>query len=154
MFIKQSVFFLVLVMLTGCDLQNLRPDNNSKDLSEFMEVEKRANTAYQKEDWATAEKEYLHLTRQIPAQSEPWFRLGNIYARTNRLDAAVATYREALVRDPNNSKIWHNLGIVQLRQATGTFIQVVDLTEEGDPLNSRGKHVVNSVTELLSSGFE
>ena len=152
MYIKFTAVFLVVVILTGCDLQNLRPTNN--DLSEFIEVEKRANIAYQKEDWATAEKEYLQLTQQVPAQSEPWFRLGNVYARTNRLDAAVSTYKEALKRDPGNSKIWHNLGIVQLRQATSTFIQVVNLTEEDDPLNSRGKQVVNSVTELLSSGFE
>ena len=142
---------LVIFVLSGCELQNIKP---SGDISEIIEVEKRAAVAYQNEDWQAAEREYLYLAKNVPSQPDPWFRLGNIYARTNRLDAAVAAYRNALIRDSKNSKIWHNLGIVQLRLATNTFIEMLQYTNEDDPLYTRATNVINSVGDLMAAGFE
>lgn len=148
----RSCFLLIVISgLAACNIQNLQP---AKDVSNIIEVEKRAHEAYQKEDWKMAEQEYKYLVQNVPSQSEPWFKLGNIYARTGQLDLAIYNYREALVRAPKNSKIWHNLGVVQLRQATNTFTEMLQYTNENDPLNARAKHVVNSVTELMASGFE
>ena len=146
-------FLLLLItlnFLAACNLQNLQP---SADATKIIEVEKRAYEAYQKEDWALAEREYRYLVQQVPGQPDPWFKLGNIYARTGQLDFAISTYREALVRDPKNSKIWHNLGVVQLRQATNTFAEMLQYTNESDPLHGRAQHVVNSVTDLMATGF-
>lgn len=151
MCLKHLLAILFLLILTGCDIQNLQP---GADLSSMVEVQKRANEAYQQEDWKTAEKEYLFLSKNLPNEIEPWFRLGNIYARTGKLDAAVSAYREALVRDTKNSKIWHNLGIVQLRQATNTFVEMLDYTDTSDPLNQRARQVVNAMGELMATGFE
>ena len=146
------VILFTLVALTGCNQLNIiQPDKNLPDL---VATQQRADAAYRNEDWKAAEKDYVYLAKNTPGEVEPWFRLGNIYARTNQLDAAVATYREALVRDPKNSKIWHNLGIVQLRQATNTFIEMLQYTDENDPLNQRAKHVVNAVSDLMATGFE
>jgi Tfp pilus assembly protein PilF len=148
---SRSLFVLItLGFLAACNMQNLQP---APDVTKIMEIEKRAYEAYQKEDWVTAEREYKYLVKEVPNQPDPWFKLGNIYARTGQLDFAISTYREALVRDPKNSKIWHNLGVVQLRQATNTFAEMLQYTKEDDPLNARAKHVVNSVTELMASGF-
>ena len=108
---------ITMIFLSACNMQNLQP---TPDATKIIEVEKRAYEAYQQEDWALAEREYRYLVQQVPGQSDPWFKLGNIYARTGQLDFAIGTYREALKRDPKNSKIWHNLGVVQLRQATNT----------------------------------
>ena len=141
---------LFLLILTGCELQNLQPN---ADLSSLTAVQQRANEAYQNEDWKTAEKEYHYLAKNLPSEIEPWFRLGNIYARTGKLDAAVSAYREALVRDTKNSKIWHNLGIVQLRQATNTFVEMLAYTDPNDPLNQRARHVVNTMGEMMTTGF-
>lgn len=143
-----SIFFLLA--LSACNLQNLQP---SPDITGLIEIQKRAHEAYQNEDWQTAETDYLYLTRNYPAEIEPWFRLGNIYARTNRLDAAVTAYREALVRDQKNSKIWHNLGIVHLRQATNTFIEMLEYTDPEDPLSYRARLAVDAVDELMANRF-
>ena len=152
---KSHILLVLIIALPGCDLQNLKPSGNtSRDLSNIVELNKTAQIAYQNEDWETAEIAYIKLTEKIPAEPEPWFRLGNIYARTERLDAAIFAYRKALFHDSKNSKIWHNLGVVQLRQATNTFTEMLDYTEKNDPLNTRARHVVNAITNLLQSGFE
>ncbi len=148
MCLRHCLSVLFLLIFTGCDIQNLQPN---PDLSSLVEVQKRADAAYQNEDWKTAEKEYLYLAKNLPGEIEPWFRLGNIYARTGQLDAAVSAYREALVRDTKNSKIWHNLGIVQLRQATNTFVEMLDYTNPDDPLNQRAKQIVDTMGDLMAN---
>jgi len=153
---RVTLIFLIITSLSlvGCDLQNIQSDRPSPDLSEIVQLEQEAKKAYRSEDWATAEKAYQRLTVQIPGDVEPWFRLGNVYARTNQLDAAVATYREALIREPKNSKIWHNLGVIQLKQAANTFLEMQQYTEENDPLSLRARHAVNSIANLIDSGFQ
>ncbi len=148
MCLRHCLSILFLLIFTGCDIQNLQPN---PDLTSLVEVQKRADAAYQNEDWKTAEKEYLYLAKNLPSEIEPWFRLGNIYARTGQLDAAVSAYREALVRDTKNSKIWHNLGIVQLRQATNTFVEMLDYTNPDDPLNQRAKQIVDTMGDLMAN---
>ncbi len=153
---RVALAFLIITSLSliGCNLQNIQSDRPSPDLSEIAQLEQEAKKAYRNGDWATAEKAYQRLTVQIPGEVEPWFRLGNVYARTNQLDAAVATYREALIREPKNSKTWHNLGVIQLKQAANTFLEMQQYTEENDPLGLRARHAVNSIANLIGSGFQ
>ena len=151
----KTMLLVLSLILSGCNLQNLKPSGDTaKDISDIAEINRTAQVAYQNEDWKTAEIAYLKLTEKVPAEPEPWFRLGNIYARTERLDAAVAAYRNALARNSESGKIWHNLGIVHLRQATNTFREMLEYTDENDPLNARAKNVINSVTHLMGTGFE
>ena len=139
--------FLVLVLtLSGCNTQNIRA-------SDPVALRDHAAAAYQNDDWETAEQDYLYLTRNATAGAEDWFRLGNIYAHTNRPDDAIAAYREALKQDQGNTNVWYNLGVVQLRQATKTFIDMVNHTDVNDPLNQRARYAVTTVTELLESRF-
>ena len=152
--------FIFLVLLNGCNLQNLKSSpssssgNTAEDLSDIAELNKTAQHAYQTEDWKTAEIAYQKLAKKVPGEPEPWFRLGNIYAKTDRLDAAESAYRNALARDSESGKIWHNLGIVYLRQATNTFAEMLQYTKDDDPLNTRAKNVLNSVSNLMDTGFQ
>jgi len=150
------LIFLILITLNlcGCNLLNIQADKPRPVLSELTDLEKRAREAYINEDWETAEEAYRNLTLQLPGEAEPWFRLGNVYARTNQLNAAVATYREALIREPSNSKVWHNMGVIQLKQAANTFLEMQQFTEENDPLAIRARHAVNSIANLIDSGFQ
>lgn len=152
MCLRFGLIILIFSLLAGCNALNIQPVKS--DLADYTEIQKRANEAYQNEDWQSAEKDYKFLAQNIPGDIESWFRLGNIYARTDKLDAAVAAYREALIRDQDNSKIWHNLGVVQLRQATNTFIEMLEYTDSTDPLNQRAKIVVNTVSNLMATGFD
>jgi Cytochrome c biogenesis factor len=151
MHVKHYILLSLLFTCAGCNQGLLQPAGEYEDLAV---IQTRADAAYQNEDWKAAEADYSNLTKKLPGDAELWFRLGNVYARTGQYDAAVAAYREALVRDTKNSKVWHNLGIIQLRQAANTFIEMVQYTEESDPLNQRARYIINSMTNLMETNFE
>ncbi|MEX2517501.1 MAG: tetratricopeptide repeat protein [Gammaproteobacteria bacterium] len=141
---------LSLLILTGCETTGQpRPATGNA-----MEINQQAEQAYAAGDMATAQKLYQELTRQVPREANPWFRLGNIYARQEQPDFAINAYREALVRDPKNAKAWHNMGVVQLRQATYSFLNLQNNVDNTDPLHGRAELMVEAVTQLLEQDFD
>jgi tetratricopeptide (TPR) repeat protein len=142
---------LLLLALAGCTQTAVKPSKGS--LEEIVALRAQAEAAYRGENWTDAEKAYRALTQRIPAESENWFRLGNVYARLGRHYDAIALYREALVRDPKNSRAWHNLGVTQLRVATNTFEELQQHTDPSDPVAERARRVVDSVIRLLQEEF-
>jgi cytochrome c-type biogenesis protein CcmH/NrfG len=153
---RTNIVFLIIIVLhlAGCNLQNLKSDQPAPSQPNIAELEEKAREAYQNEDWETSEEAYKDLTLQTPYEIEPWFRLGNIYAQTNRLDGAVEAYQEALLIEPENTKVLHNLGVIQLRQAANTFLEMRQHTEENDPLGLRAGHAVNSIVNLINTDFQ
>jgi Flp pilus assembly protein TadD len=115
-----------------------------------MKLRAAATKAYLDEDWRTAEKHFKALTERVPGDGEFWFRLGNIYARTHRPDAAVAAYKEALLRQDLKSKTWHNMGIVYLRQAANVFTQMLTDMSPQDPLFQRALALNDAVFKILN----
>jgi len=113
-------------------------------------VERTAREAYDRQDWAQAEQQYLTLTTKEAASAEPWFRLGNIYARTDRADLAVRAYREAIARDPKHARAWHNMGIVQLQQAAASFGEIEKVASRDDPLYARSAEIRASIQALIA----
>jgi cytochrome c-type biogenesis protein CcmH/NrfG len=149
------VFVIIIALhLAGCNVQNVKSDKPSPSDTNIAELEEMAREAYQNEDWETSEVAYKDLTLQTPYEVEPWFRLGNIYAQTNRLDGAVEAYRGALLIEPENTKVLHNLGVIQLRQAANTFVEMRQHTEENDPMALRAGHAVNSIVNLINTDFQ
>jgi len=141
------------VCMSACNIQATKPVQESGDLKDVATTQQRAKLAYDAGNWSNAEIHYLKLTRQIPGDAEPWFRLGNVYTRLNRPDDAIKAYQEAIVRNPKNTKTWHNLGIVQLRQATSTFVQLQQYSDPDDPLGERARYVVNAMSQIMEQGF-
>jgi len=148
----------ILMSLVACNLQNTKSisanETEAKEnLEELIKLKQNAQVAYKNKDWDKAVDYYGALTQRIPNDSEIWFRLGNSYARLNKHGAAIQSYQQALSRDPRNSKTWHNLGIVQLKLATNTFIEMQNNTNADDPLNRRATYVINAITNLLEQDF-
>lgn len=144
---------LGLLLLSACQPQTVRPDATASDSDNGLDMQEQAYKAYSEGDWAEAEKAYLALTRQIPKDADPWFRLGNIYAHLNRPNEAITAYQEAVVRRPKHAKAWHNMGIVQLRQASNSFSYLESVTETGDPLNERATVLLDTMMQLLETDF-
>lgn len=142
---------LLAALLAGCTAPGTRPSRGG--IEDVVALKTAAETAYASEDWPAAEKAYRSLTEAVPAESENWFRLGNVYARLGRHYDAIALYREALVRDPANSRAWHNLGVTQLRLATNTFEELQAHTDPSDPVAERARRVVEAVSNLLQGEF-
>lgn len=141
---------ILVLMLAACSAPGIR--NNQEDTrTDMFELERQADAAYQKGDLATSEKDYLELVQQIPEEALHWFRLGNIYARTQRPDAAIIAYREAVLRKPPYSKAWYNMGIIQLKQAINTFNEMQVHTDSEDPLHDEGKRLMEEILEIIKN---
>ncbi|MEQ8496244.1 MAG: tetratricopeptide repeat protein, partial [Gammaproteobacteria bacterium] len=106
-------------------------------------------SAYSAGEWAAAEPHYRALVAAIPQDAELWFRLGNIYARVDKPDAAVAAYREALVREGDLAKAWFNMGVVQLRQAANSFLKLGAHVDPADPVARQGAEAYEAIMVIL-----
>jgi len=138
----------VLVALLACEQTQTKPDEDQP--LDLVEVYNLAAQAYAEKNWTESEKYYVTLTREAPGEAEPWFKLGNIYARTLRPEFAVKAYRETLVRDNRHVKAWHNMAVIQLREAAESFSHVEQLAEEGDALYKKSVKIQHTIDELVN----
>ncbi len=150
--IKLMLVIISSLLIAGCNTQILQSDTTPK-LEDIAKIGQLADAAYQNEEWENAIKYYRQLAQYIPRDPVPWFRLGNAYARLNQTGPALQSYQHALRLDEQNSKIWHNMGIMQLKQATNTFIEMQKHTQPGDPLHTRAQQVIEAISRLLNQDF-
>lgn len=123
---------LVVTLLAGCKMMSGTEDMPQR--SELFQLSNDAQLAYEAGEDAQAEKLYMALLRQTPSDPEVWFRLGNLYARAHRPDAAADAYQRVLSINGNESRAWYNLGIVRLRQGWGALIRAHELAPPDHPL--------------------
>ena len=148
----------MLLLLVACNTQNTKFDSANElepeqNLEELIKLKQNAQAAYQNNDWEQSVEYYGSLSQRIPNDAEIWFRLGNTYARLNKHGEALQSYQQALSRDSNNSKVWHNMGIIQLKLATQTFVQMQEHITAGDPLSIRATQLVDGISRLLKQDF-
>lgn len=102
--------------------------------SDLFQLSNDAQLAYEAGEDARAEQLYMGLARAAPGDPEIWFRLGNLYARNDRPDAAADAYQRVLALKQNEPRAWYNLGIVRLRQGWAALMQAHAALKETDPL--------------------
>lgn len=144
---------LVLLCLTlaGCSRSPTQQATPAVEI-DASQIRNQAEAAYAAGEWREAGQRYEQLIKVIPQESRLWFRLGNIYARTERPDAAIRAYREALVRDAADGKAWFNMGIVQLRQAANSFLKMQSHVDGDDAIAVQGKQAYDAVMAILGGG--
>jgi len=138
---------VLLVVLSACEQTPTKPDNPKINLAETYSL---AATAYDAKNWVESEKHYATLVQNAPGEAEPWFKLGNVYARTQRPELALKAYRETLVRNAQHAKAWHNMAIIQLRDAGESFSELQRLVETDDPLHAKSVKIQNAIDELVN----
>src|SRR5260370_22222339 len=67
-------------------------------------------------DYAVAERGFVKVLEAMPDHIDSMQNLGVVYARTNRLDQAIALYRRALKLNPRNGSVLLNLGLACIKQ--------------------------------------
>ncbi|HIF51730.1 MAG TPA: hypothetical protein EYQ42_09445 [Thiotrichaceae bacterium] len=160
--IKSLFYLLLLVTITGCNNQNIVHDEQTPEPEQIeteiapepidtTALEDEAKFAYSEQNWDIAEIKYNQLIELEPEKTDYWFHLGNIYASTSRVESAIHSYRQAIIRDSKNIKAWNNMGISQLRQATITFLNMQDQLDKDDPLNARIDLIVNKISGLMEN---
>jgi hypothetical protein len=88
----------------------------------------------------------------IPQEADFWYMLGNTYVRTQQPDQAVQAYQQAIARNPNHTRAWHNLGIVRMRQATAAFVSSASTAKAEDPMHEVSTQLVNELARIGSGG--
>ncbi|MCZ6804947.1 MAG: tetratricopeptide repeat protein [Proteobacteria bacterium] len=137
----------LLFNLAGCNLTQVKEEKESKH--DLFEIQKKADTAYINDDLKSSEEGYQILIQELPEIALHWFRLGNIYVRTNRPATAINLYREAVLRDPKYGKAWYNLSIVQLKQTAYSLNEMLLYTDINDPLYDKAKNMLEGIYAII-----
>ncbi len=135
-----TLFMVVALLLNGCATA---PQQQAE--INLIELNRKAEQAYKKKDWKQAEKYYRQLIAETPKDALLWFKLGNIFARTQRPEQAIKAYEEAVVRDSAYVKAWRNLGIVSLKKAAHLYIEMLKYIPE----NTETYYVVRKTGKVL-----
>lgn len=133
-------FFL---LLTACANMPGKPG------ADLFDLQRQAAEAYQQQHYKSALAFYQRLAQQVPGDALIWFRLGNVQARLSMPDEAVASYRHALLLNPRLSKAWHNMGVIQLRQAAATYTEMATQVDPIDPLHGLALHNAEQLLQML-----
>lgn len=145
--LRSLALILVLIALSACEQTPTKPDKPKIDLAKAYSL---AAKAYDEQNWAESEKHYTTLVQNAPGEAEPWFKLGNIYARTQRSELALKAYRETLVRNAQHAKAWHNMAVLQLRDAGKSFGELQRIVDSEDPLHAKSVRIQNAIDELVN----
>lgn len=150
------LILFALLTAAGCErMGGARPAQDATPAApgptggDAVSIEHAAAQAYANRDWTEAERQYVLLTSRVPQEPEPWFRLGNVYARTARPELAVRAYQEAVLRNPKHTRAWHNMGVVQLRQAAASLRELERFGQPDDPLHQRAVELGDRIDALL-----
>ena len=103
---------LASLLLSGC--AGMVPTSN------LVALQNSANQDYASGRFEQASEQYRRLAKVMPSDAGVRYQLGNSLAR----QGAIGSYREALLRDPQHARAWHNLLQVQLREALFTAAEM------------------------------
>jgi tetratricopeptide (TPR) repeat protein len=148
--LKISMCLLLSLALVGCGLVPRRA--STPRLSYVLTLQEQADTAYRTDDMQRAAALYLQLTKLIPQEADYWYMLGNSYVRTQQPDRAVEAYQQAIARNPNHTRAWHNLGIVRMRQAMAAFVSSASTAKQGDPLRDVSTRLADDLARIGTAG--
>ena len=115
----------------------------------LLEIQTQTDTAYLNDDLVESEKGYNILINEQPTNAQNWFRLANVYVRTNRPAAAINLYREAVIRNPKYAKAWYNLSVVQLKQTAYSLNEMILYTDINDPLHNKAKDLLEGIEAII-----
>jgi len=147
--LKYLIIITLLLAFTGCSQSSVKKEVEQDAKPDLFELQKQADQAYLNDDYTTAERDYAILVKELPEIAEHWFRLANIYVRTNRPVAAITLYREAVLRDPSYAKAWFNMSIVQLKQTAYSLNEMLLYTDKDDPMYSKAKALLDGIESIV-----
>ena len=97
-------------------------------------------SAYYLKDYATAEKAFeqvLHTDKKM--SQDALFNLGNTYYRANDKEKAIASYKQAILQNPDDKEAIHNLQLIIDQQNQNNQNQKNDQNQDKDSNNQDNK---------------
>jgi tetratricopeptide (TPR) repeat protein len=105
--------------------------------SDLLALQTSADQDYAAGRFAQASEQYRRLAKAMPADAGVRYQLGNSLAREGDAQGAIDNYREALLRDRQHARAWHNLLQVQLREALFTAAEMRSILNPQQPQADR-----------------
>ena len=148
--LKFLIVLALLLNLAACSQLGLKEEVKSEPKPDLFALQKQADAAYLNDDMVSSERDYKVLIGELPEIALHWYRLANIYVRTNRPDAAIDLYREAVLRDPTFTNAWFNMSIVQLKQTAFSLQEMLLYTEKSDPIYTKAKKLLDGILAIIN----
>ncbi|MDN3578969.1 tetratricopeptide repeat protein [Chitinimonas viridis] len=130
---------LLHALLAGCSAM---PAAITGDAADAYAMHREAEAAHQEGDDVKSERLLQGLLRVAPNDAETWFRLANLYARSDRPEQAAEAYQRSLMIKPHDARAWHNLGVIRQRQAAAAMMQAHSLAADDEALRSKAAQVL------------
>ncbi len=145
------ILLIVSSLLFGCSSLSTSKVPGEEAAQRLSMAEK----SYKQGLWQEAESYYRSLLKDNPDLYQAWFRLGNIYARSGQLDAAVTMYERCLELDPDQARAWYNLSVVRARQSLRISTEAQQRFMEESPQEAlRFSHFRSRLVGALTEGSE
>ena len=122
--LRSYIFFVLIVLGINIGLTHAQSEADSIPASDIVENsvsgnESEAEAAYRQNNFAESIKLYeseIGKNKQVKKESpELYYNLGNAYFRDNQIAKAILNYERALLLDPGDSDIRHNLRFAKTR---------------------------------------
>lgn len=143
---RHHALILAALLLTGC--AGLGSANR------LPALQQQADQDYAAGRYAAASEGYRELARALPTDAGVRYQLANSLARQGDSAGAVAGYREALLRDPQHARAWHNLLQVQLREALLSANEMNRTLSPQQPQASRALNLGERLLEMLGQPLD
>jgi len=136
---------VVLLVAAGAGCSGMESRSVGEDL---VRMQQEAQVAFDSGENARAEALYKGLIRSMPNDAETWFRLGNLYARTDNPDQAANAYLTALQLNGADTRAWHNLGIVRLRQGWAAFLRANTMSAPPQAIHAMSAEIIRMLEKM------
>ncbi len=144
-----AIIVVALALLAGCATSTPARPAAAGDL---VEMERMAEQAYARGDFARASDLYAGVVEAMPDQAEYWYRLGNAYARQGLHQEAALSYRQSLALDASNARGWHNLGMMHLRLANESFLAGEKRGSQRARAHEENQRLADATSRILDEG--
>lgn len=131
---------LASLLLSGC---------SGLPKSDLLALQNSANQDYANGRFVQASEQYRRLAKAMPADAGIRYQLGNSLARQGDVQGAIENYREALLRDRQHARAWHNLLQVQLREALFTAAEMQNTLNPQQPQADRALELGQRLLDVM-----
>jgi len=140
MLIRSILLITCLILLSSCAATTAK---------KLPEQKNQAMVAYEQGRYREAADIFTRLVEDIPKDADLWFRLGNARAHSGQPQLAIEAYENALLRNPELSKAWFNMGTIYLQQALKAFIDIQQHVGPDDEVGKRAEKIREELLQLM-----
>tara|TARA_R110002111_G_scaffold13929_28_gene38634 strand:- start:164 stop:628 length:465 start_codon:yes stop_codon:yes gene_type:complete len=125
--VRLIYLMVALLGLTAC------AHNGINEVQSTLAMQIEADTYYADNQCDKAVPLYQSLSIALPKETKSLLRIGNCYAREKNYTLAQDAYQQAIIRDNQFIKAWHNLTYVRAQLLANTVTEMYQHIDQSSP---------------------